>query len=667
MSLDPSLNAGNEQKQGHPPDAARSAAALRLTFPDLNERWPADDLKRHLVVAADGFPVDIDLGTARLYRGDARTVTAGQIAAYRQAPFRVFRTLPGGDNLCHGIGLGFMEFVRTRCQALVEHGGELTTAPKGDGGILVVFGVGLGYHLDALIALANPRSVVLIEPVPEFLALSCHAIDWQDFLDRHRANGRRFKIIVTPHESDLIEQITLELAQDGAIHLDGAWIFIHYPSDLFIKIRDQLPEHYERIFAITGFFEDEQIMFVNTLNNYRRNRFSLIPGLPPSRRKEPILLIGAGGSLDRDIEEIRRLRPGAMVMSCGTALQSCLAHGLTPDFHLECENAAHSVDILEHAASRHGLAGIVLVAALTVDPRLPPMFEQSLMYVRPYVSATTMLGPAEHALLLAFPTAVNSGARAAVCLGFRELYLFGADFGARVAEQWHAQKTAYQDLGFLIAEEKNPILPVIVPGNFGGLVQSNVVYSIGRENLRLLIHHSGVRVVNCSDGARIDGTETQQAASLRLPPLRRGAQAVRDDVIRALPLLEPGAFLDAGLGVDLGAGRLERLAAEHQRFFTALMEQIDQAIADLPDIITFWSHLLPLLEPDGYHGVPTLVAGTLKGMARYSAFFLTRITDPQSRKDLFLALLPELRRLVVHMRDESKGWLIPASIIQPQP
>ena len=658
MSLDPSLNAQAAQQQGYPPDAARSAAALCSAFPHLNERWPTNDLRRHLVVSTDGVPVDIDLGTARLYRGDARTVTTGQIAAYRQAPVRVFRTLPGGDNLHHGIGLGFMEFVRTRCQALVERGGELTAAPKTDGGILVVFGVGLGYHLDALIALANPRSVVLIEPVPEFLALSCHAIDWQDFLDRHQANGKRFKIITTPDEADLIEHITLELAQDGAIHLDGAWIFIHYPSDLFIKIRDKLPEHYERIFAITGFFEDEQIMLVNTLNNYRYNRFSLMPGLPPTRRKEPILLIGAGGSLDRDIEEIRRLRPGAMLMSCGTALQSCLAHGLTPDFHLECENAAHGVDILEHTASRHGLAGIVLIAALTVDPRLPPMFEHSVMYVRPYVSATTMLGPAEHALLLAFPTAVNAGARAAVSLGFRELYLFGADFGARVAEQWHAQKTAYQDLGFLIAEEKNPVLPVIVPGNFGGQIQSNVIYSIGRENLRLLIHHSGVRVVNCSDGARIDGAEAQRAASLHLPPLRREARTVRDDIIKVLPHLEPGAFLNA----DPGMGRLGRLAAEHQRFFTTLIGRIDQAIADVPDIMTFWSQLLPLLEPDGYHGVPTLVAGTLKGMARYSAFFLTRITDSQSRRDLFLALLPELCRLVIHMRDESREWLIPMGV-----
>jgi hypothetical protein len=627
--------------------AHRSAAALCQRFPQLEGRLP-QGLDSRLVFEG-GFAVDIDLGAGRLYRGDGRSVAAAQVAAYRQAPFRIFRTVPGGDNLFHGIGMTFMAFVQERCRALIDQGLALAAAPGYDGGTLVVFGVGLGYHLDALIDAAQPRRVVLVEPVPEFLALSCHAIDWHGLLEHHEAAGRHFTLITSATENEVIDQVILELAQDGAIHLDGAWLFIHYPAELFLKVRERLPEHYERVFAATGYFEDEQIMFVNTLENYTSNRFALIPARPLPHRWEPALLVGAGPSLDHAIDELRRLRPGAVLFSCGTALQTCLAHGFIPDFHVECENVPEAVAILGHTAGRHEFAGITLAAALTVDPRLPPMFDDVLMYVRPYVSATAMLGPSEQAMTLAFPTAINVGARLAVSLGFREVYLFGADFGARDAAGCHARNTVYQDLDFLIAEDQERTLPLVAPGNFGGTVRTDLVYTIGRDNLRLLIHHSGLRVINCSDGARIEGAEARRASAVRLLPLRRGSRAVRDEIVARLPRLDPGTGLESD--------RLERLAVEHRRFFADLLDRIDRAAADTPDIMSFWDRLLPLLDRNDYHGVPALTSGTLKGMARYSAFFLTRIADRRLRQALFLAILPELRRLVVHMSAESGRML----------
>ena len=627
--------------------APGSRAALLACFPQLEGQLP--DGLAALLVVADGVGVDVALGTGRLYRGDARAIAAQQIETYRRAPFRVFRHAPGGENLFHGIGLEFMAVVQAQCRSLLDRGLTLTDRPDEPGGTLVVFGVGLGYHLDALIEMARPRRVVLVEPVPEFLALSCHTVDWQRFFDHHHAAGRRFTLLTATTESELVEQVILELAADGAIHLDGALLFIHYPAELFQRVRDQLPAHYERVFAATGFFEDELIMLVNTLANCAHNRFALVPAAPLPRRLEPAILVGAGPSLDRDLEDLRRLRPGAVLISCGTALQNCLSHGLVPDFHLECENAPEAVTILGHTAGKHPFTGITLVAALTVDPRLPPMFDDVLMYVRPYVAASTMVGLADQAMVLAFPTAVNAGARLAVSLGFRELYLFGADFGTRVAGLGHAGNTVYQDLDFLIAEEQDRSLPVEAPANFGGTIKTDVVYAIGLDNFKLLIRHSGSRVFNCSDGARIDGAEPRLAAAVRLPPLRRGSRATRDEVVASLPRREPGAVLFPD--------RLVQLTLEHRRFFATLLDLIDRAAVDGLGIMSFWDTLLPLLDRDGYQGVPALTAGTLKGMARYSAFFLTRIPDRALRHTLFQAILPELRRLVVHMCDRSAHLL----------
>ncbi len=637
---------------------SRSRTAFLRRFPHLLDLLPPAPVPAPAVAAAPA-PAVAAAPAPAVAAAPAPAVAAALVEAYLKAPARIVLGEPYGENLYSEIGRAFKRALIAACRDLGATPETLTPQPAYRGGTLVVFGLGLGFHLTPLIEATGAGHVVMVEPDLTLLSAALTALDWPALFERHERQGCRFTLVTAEAASAIADAVLSGIALRGEVFLDGAWLFVHppFPMALFAAVRTLILERYQPLLIVQGNYRDECLMIAHTFKNLRTNACRLVDADRQPVRPEPALIIGSGPSLDGDVADIRRLRERCLVFTCGSALQACLGHGIRPDFHVELENHDLIPEIIAHAGRIYDLAGITLVASLTIDPRVPPMFERSLMYFRHRSVPACIFGAKTYEMAFAAPTVTNVAVRVAISFGFTTVYLFGTDFGTRRTDRIHAGETAYRDLPQVGACEKDFHFSLDVPGNFGGTVKTDpLFFTPARRNIETLIRAAGITVRNCSDGVRIAGARPLKARGLRLPPLATTGSAIRDQIASHYPLLQPGQ------GFTLI--NPEQVVRERTRLFEDLNALIDRAEREGSDIIAFWNDILPFCDGDAYAGVTLLCSRELRSATRFAAFFITRVGDAELRQALFRRFLVALRPLLAAIDQQSDPVfrsLMPAS------
>jgi hypothetical protein len=612
----------------------RSRRALVRRFPELAPVLEADYGLRPVLEA--GEVVDLSAADGRLYGHDGRRRALDQAAGWLAQPQRLVppRPEPGLERES-ALKTRLIEFLTAECRRLGLDPAALPAAPVLDESLLVVLGIGLGHHLPALVEGGGGREVVLVESAPALLAGSLAALDWHDLLERGEAAGRRFHLILDDRADAILQRLGQIFLAGGGARLDGAGVFLHYPAPALAETRARLNEIAQLVFMSRGYFEDEMVMLANSLANLRRGGFALVDAGRRPSRPEPVLVVGSGPSIDGSIEAVRRLRAQALVVSCGSALRVCLAHGIVPDFHCEIENGAWVLEAIGLAAAGRDLAPVTLIAPTTVDPRVPALFGRSLLFFREETAPTRILAPPGHEVFLAVPTVANTALRLMAGLGFERFHLFGIDCGTKSADKRHSVATVYHDQPEFRAFEEAMKLVHPCPGNFGGTVQADWTFTFSRLFLEKLIESFGLEVFNCSDGARIAHTRPLPAARLRLG----GGAPVR------------GAALCAGLPVAPPQPARPGLAPEVGRLGAALRAAIEAGRREDADGIAFQARLAGFFERhrDDFGRVSVLFEGSALAWSKIGLWFLHRIADPGARGALFRAFLDEYQRLAEEM------------------
>jgi Glycosyltransferase Maf N-terminal domain/Protein of unknown function DUF115 len=259
---------------------------------------------------------------------------------------------------------------------------EIARGPLAAPTFLVVFGLGLGYHLESLIRRTGARWVIIVEPFAEFINHSFHAIDWAALLDDIEKAGGALHLITDLDPGRIVGAIMNEVAERGTPYLDGTWVFTHYPLWSFAETGKRLHGAAEYAYVNRGFFEDEIVMMTNAITNFATHPFWLLEGKPRRHRPEKAVLAGAGPSLDESIETIHRIRDRVVLFSCGTALRPLLRNGLVPDFHCELENGPQVYEVIEEARNFGDISSVHLIASATIDPRVAPLFGETTFFFR---------------------------------------------------------------------------------------------------------------------------------------------------------------------------------------------------------------------------------------------------------------------------------------------
>ena len=622
---------------------ARSRAALLDRFPQLETELRAETVARE--IRDGGVIVDLDLGNARLYATDGRTLAARQVDSYLERPLRFFVTSVRGANVGSQVSRRILDFMFAECKRLGFSLDDLEVKPQYEGSYLVVLGIGLGYHLERLIEETRARHIILIEPYADFLRHSLATLDWAALLERAEQRGCKFTVSLANQPDDIASAIQAVFSEEGVPFIDGTYVFMHYPAWELFQARDRLAEAVETLFVSRGYFEDEILMLTNTLGNLASATFQLVDLKLRPVRAEPVFIIGSGPSIDQTIEQVKLLRDRAVVFSCGTGLKICLAHGIVPDFHTEIENGDWVYDALVLLDQRYGLKGITLVASLSVDPRVPGLFEDRILFFRDSVSGTRILAPSGTVIHGAVPTVANTALRLAMGMGFVTFSLFGIDCGAKSEAKKHSTLAVYNESARFKQYEDMMDMAYSSQGNFGGTVKADWVFNFSRLMLERLIGSYGLKVINCSDGARIANTVPRLATSVTLPGKPIDRALVKARLRAALPNYRPAELL--------AETAFDSLRSEAERFRTDLLATIDTAIAEDKNFVAFWRRLSTFVDDamTGYARTPAVVASSLMSMPKIGMFFVHRIREPELRRRLYQAFLGEYREVATFMCD----------------
>lgn len=566
-----------------------------------------------------GHVIDIDVGEGRMYNRPAVEFAAEQVAAYLARPTRIVIEPPNLDDLHDAC-------THTMATRLAAADDRLAQPPLDRGGVLMVVGIGLGLHIPELVAKTGPRHVILVEPIAEFLRHSLSALDWQALWAQCSEAGATIDIITGGDPASIQLRLEALMTGFGEAAIDGSYIYIHYQTDVTRAIAAKFHELAGMSAILKGYYADEKLMVENTVANVAAHDFWFVEGEIRAPVKAPVFVVGAGPSLDGSIDVIRKWQDRAIIISAGSTLQALLHQGIVPDFHVEKENTQTTADRLRHIYERNRdrfdgdtFGAIRLVASTTVRPGVTQLFDEKFLFLRTHLSSTKMFGKGHIAVDGTSPYSANAALTLAAIMGFREVYLFGCDCGAKDAARHHSGETAYYTLDDYT--DRDIEFPLRAPGNFGGEVLTNPYFSWSRWTHEQVIAAAGLTVRNCSDGVMIAGAQPVPPGELTLTNQPLDKTAVVETVKTGSAHYTPGAFL-----IDQD---VPTVINNWHGFAAALRGHLDENLESAGDIHQFGSRLRNFLDAaaEKYGGVAIMAGGSARSMVPVAAYYLNRAPD----------------------------------------
>ena len=513
--------------------------------------------------------------------------------------------------------------------------------------ILILFGIGLGEPLRLLLNAMTFRHVIVVEPIAEFLWHSLWLQDWAGWYDLLAARGGSLHVVSGEDVEEASTAAYNHMLAAGAI-VDGTYVYGHYSS---IALTACARRFYDRVNSISGlgYFEDEVIMMINSTRNFTRRPVKLVTNQRPMLKSVPAIICGAGPSLSKAMPYLAGLREGAVLLSAGTTIGSLLRHGIVPDFHCEIENTEENYDALRPVADAYDLSGITLIGSATVDSRMPDLFGDSLLYIREPGMSTALYGTDDNAIAATTPNCVTLATRMVSRFGFREVYLFGTDFGSRRPDQHHAADSIWmtdpewREKYDRIAEALN----IPLPGNFGGKAYTNRMLEYFLHSTQALIATaSDTTFYNCSDGVRIEGAVAKLPSQANFPIMRDRRLAAVEEIRNSAATYPAGGVVDQE--------RIREFRRKYRTWTDGLLVKLQQLSGPDGDLIDLHDAIhLSLAKFETGHlesGVRMLAWGSMALMFRHAFHYAIRncMLDDHGYKTLviegFIAALTHMRQ-----------------------
>jgi hypothetical protein len=481
------------------------------------------------LVVDDAGAFNIDVGGGLLYPNGAKLSAERQVEDYLIKPFRFHLTPDRLRDAC--VVLNHFHEKMTERMAGFER--APTHGPFG--GFLVVFGAGLGQHVRILAEKMDFNTLIVVEPHDEFIAHSFHVMDWAGLAQSLARTGRKLHLV---RRHDTFSNIIGIMRDHDYPLLDGSYYYFHYQMPELSELGQRLLVGCTDLAMTAGWVEDQLLMLRNNHANFAAGGFYVQRTKVAQARRLPAVVVGSGPSLDANFEDLKRIRDRVVLISASSSIRALLDNGLVPDIHCELENVPVLAEMARRNAARHDLSGIWLYASPTVDPGLPVLYKGAAYYFRTGLSSTEFYGRGADHTFVCDPTSGNAALYCAVSLGFREIYLFGLDFGTKLEERQHSRHTIYEaeDDKALLSTTTPYALDKTAPGNFGGEVKTGWLLDWARNSAGKAIHLvPGVKVFNCSDGVVIQGAAPLDGAVVD-PPATGVTSA--QEVAQALAALE---------------------------------------------------------------------------------------------------------------------------------
>lgn len=383
---------------------------------------------------------------------------------------------------------------------------------------LILFGLGLGYQLEALLASYSVNKLFICEPDRDFFYASLFAINWQVIFDQTEAIEGRLYVNIGDDGSNLSNDLTHQFYAVGPYNLVDTYFYQSYFNPTLSHAIANMREHLQLLISMGEYFDHARFGISHT-------KEMILRGSPILRKKEerpisadiadvPVFIVGNGPSLDASIEALKEWRDSSIVISCGTALMPLEKAGITPDYHAEIEQNRSTFDWCSRVGAFDYLKKITLISCNGIHPDTSELFGKTLIAFKDgessTVSSLSVLGRDNYTeLKFAYPTVANLVNNLFCELGFTQLYLFGIDLGFVDDTYHHSKDSGYYD------EEGNEIYDyreasntaIKTRGNFRPFVFTKYEFKMSRTVLeQIYARYPTSTCYNTSDGAFINGT-----------------------------------------------------------------------------------------------------------------------------------------------------------------
>ena len=583
-----------------------------------------------------GAAQNLLIADTKLYPAPAVEWTAGQMRGFLANPMRI--TFPNASHT--NLTAISLKHYKEMVDFAAGKKWQMASVPVIDSGYMFVYGIGLGHHLEELIDKVDAHYIVLIEPVVEFLVQSLRVVDWGKLFRLAKRRDKTLYFVLGLEDARAVRAIESVIQANGNDFIEGSYFYFHYYSwalkEIYVNFSLQVKNHYNS----AGFFEDEVKMVTNAASNARQYSFHIVEDSRFIGQSLPVFIVGSGPSLDTDIEIIRKWRDQVLLFSSGTSLGILLKNGLTPDIHTEVENGELTWSILSKLSETYDLSGIILAASLTVDPRVPALFNRRWFFFRGALSSSHILMGKHKGLSGCEPTVANTSLAVTAALGFSTAYLFGVDCGyAEESNKHHSKDSFYYsgDTPYYQEDKFKEHNNQLVPGNFGGTFRASWVYDGSARSLGGLARASGVTLYNCSHGARIEDTIPKAAAAITLPNSYIDRRVVLGRLENLLTAYEPGELM-----ANITAEDMIGEAETYRDAFRTLAEEARQRKESFwqfaKTLAAFNKEMMPQCGRFLY-----MARGSITTCLRAAAFLGNRLDKRQRRAylDHFYEVLPQ--------------------------
>lgn len=312
-------------------------------------------------------------------------------------------------------------------------------AAVGEASLVAVVGAGAGYAIDALLEQRYAGRIVVLEPSLASCLAALSRRDWTSLIATRRLRW----LVGSEYDGWLDTWSWVTPGQAPAVVIHPVLGRLRGPD-----VRRALEIVKKMVFNASA-NERARLQFGA---RYLRHTLANLSHLAASRdvgelfgrfAGVPVVVLAAGPSLDRNVEELRPLRGRALVIAVDTALRPCIAAGLAPDLVVGVDPGEVN---LRHLAVGAAPEQTHLVAEPSLAPGSFEPFGERVFTFRvgdhdpwPWLVAQGV----DRSPLRAWGSVLASALDLAVKVGGDPVILLGADF-AYTGGQPYCRNTAYE-------------------------------------------------------------------------------------------------------------------------------------------------------------------------------------------------------------------------------
>lgn len=476
------------------------------------------DLPIFVTSSGEGNILDQETGVA-IYGDNPKKQAAEQVTANLNKPqinhidFRSYANASELDDRLH------IQSIK-QLGEVVKAAGEPEPLKRIEGSFptAIIFGVGLGYHIEELFERVNFNYTFIIEPSFQNFFLSLYCCDWKSVIERVEENSGSLFFHVGISYDRFVDDLINIGKSVGVCCLTKCFYYRHLPTPRNNELINALFNRIYEIHGGYGFYNDSTTSIAHTVKNtasnanlmYRERQIS------SSYLDKPVYIVGNGPSLDESIDFIKETQSDAIIVAAGTALQTLLQYDITPDFHVLIERPRISYDVLIETLPESALKDINLLTMGLIYPDVLPMYKWSGLACKANDAGGDLLAlsvwsetnKSVNYPLFCNPMVSNTALSFMVMMGFKQLYLFGVDNGYSEGGRHHASNSVY-DKGSL----KDFIPPTAkrkLKGNLEGNVWATDLLATSNFQMERLLNHDLAKNIDCynvGEGAYIKGAK----------------------------------------------------------------------------------------------------------------------------------------------------------------